>query len=389
MLQGVSRWKILAWVSLVCVSSVACAQATELKAKFLPPEGKLLMFIGQDSDTISDYIKAVPEDNIEAVTLYTTIKHADPSKTLKAVFERANWQAGDVDFGYTLAESPKAALAIGLAFDACNDIDHAIEIAAGRYDKSIAALGEYLASIAPRKVFLRIGYEFDGMWNCYNPESYKQAYRKIVDGVKAQGADNVAMIWQSAAWPDPDGAGERAPLYDHRDPKHLSRWYPGDDYVDWVSLSTFYTDLSQWRYTPGDTPKRAQMGVLDFARKKAKPVFISEAAPQGFDIGELTRSPIQRNQAKPASAEEIWQSWFKPWFELIYDNQDVVRAVAYINTHWKTQPMWYCKPGIDAGKPGCNNGNWGDTRIQANPLIQSRWLVQVNDEKRWIQRGDY
>ena len=93
-------------------------------------------------------------------------------------------------------------------------------------------LNRLFESIAPRKVFLRAGYEFDGMWNCYNPDSYKAAFRHIALALKKAQADNVAMVWQSAAWPSPQFAGDRAHLYDHNDPNHISKWYPGDDVVD-------------------------------------------------------------------------------------------------------------------------------------------------------------
>lgn len=360
-----------------------------IQGKFLPPDNKILLFVGQDSDTISDYVKGVPEDNIEGITLYTSIKSAIPEKALPAIASKANWKAGDVDYEKSLAESPQAALAIGLAFDTCKQINHQQKIVDGKYDQTIQRLATYLKSISPRKVFLRIGYEFDGPWNCYTPELYKKSFIKITNAIRKAGASNVATVWQAAVWPDPTIAGENTKLYDHREPGMLESWYPGDKFVDWISISSFYRDLSQWNYKPVDTPQRAQGQMLDFARAKGKPVMVAEAAPQGYRIANQTKSFIHLNEEKPFSADKIWNAWFNPFFEFIYQNKDVIRSVAYINTHWDSQPFWQCTPGIPAGSEGCNNGNWGDSRVQANPLIKKRWLEQINNEKIWIQTGNY
>ena len=147
----------------------------------------------------------MPEDNIEGITLYSQLKSNDTTTTLQGMFSTANWQAGDVDFNKSLNESPKAAIAIGLAMDSCNQANHSENIVAGHYDDALSILTSHLASLAPRKVFLRIGYEFDGPWNCYQPDSYKAAFRKIASALQAKNASNVATVLQSAAWPDSYG----------------------------------------------------------------------------------------------------------------------------------------------------------------------------------------
>ena len=375
--------------SLAILFATSCLADKNIVGKFVPPQNKLLMIVGQDSDTIGEYVRDVPEDKLEGVTLYTQIKSADPSKTLKGVFAKANWNSGDVDFGKTLSQVPGAALAIGLAFDACNDVEHAKFIAQGKYDKTIEVLGQYLKSLAPRKVFLRIGYEFDGMWNCYNPETYKPAYRQIAMGIRNTGADNVAMVWQSAAWPSPQFAGDRTHLYDHNDPNHLTKWYPGDDVVDWVSISVFYRDLSVFNFETRITPAAAQQLYLDFARKAGKPVMIAESAPQGYRTEKETKSFIGKNTQTPHLAADIWQDWYVPYFEFIYQNKDVIKVVAYINTHWETQLRWYCAPNASPPGPECPEGNWGDSRVQGHPLIKKRWLEQVNNPEIWLQDPDY
>lgn len=356
-----------------------------VSGKFTPPDNKTLLFIGQDSDTITAYINEVPEDNIEGVTLYTQIKHAQPSETFAAVLSPSDWLSGEMNFIKTLNESPNATLAVGLAFDNCNQANHESNISSGLYDETIEYAIQHFKSLAPRKVFLRIGYEFDGPWNCYSPENYKSAFRRIANEIKQQSADNIATVWQSATWPDSYGN----PIYDFDTENHLDNWYPGDDVVDWVSISLFYRDLSQWNYTPPTTPASAQDKALSFARAHNKPVMIAEAAPQGYRIGALTHSYIQINQQSPITAQEIWQAWYQPFFDYIDTNKDVIRAVAYINTHWETQKLWECLPNILAGQDGCKGGNWGDSRIQGNRYIKEKWLEQIKNSERWIQTSQY
>lgn len=372
----------------------AVAKLPPVSGKFTPPGEQTLMFIGQDSETIADYQKHVPEDNLEGVTLYTMLKDPDPKKTLKGVFSTGNWNSGDVNFVETLKAAPGAALAIGLAFDDCpvegrKHVDHSANIAAGKYDKSLSVLVDYVKSIAPRKVFLRAGYEFDGMWNCYEPETYKKAFRHIAKAMQNSKADNVAMIWQSAAWPAPQFAGDRTHLYDHNDPKHIEKWYPGDDVVDWISISSFYRDDSRFNFDITIHPVAAQQIYVDFAREKAMPLMISEAAPQSYRTEKQTKSFIALNTQTPHSAAKIWQDWYQRFFDFIYDNKDVIRAVAYINTHWEAQSRWYCAPDTSPPDPKCPEGNWGDSRVQGHPLIKQRWLEQVNNRQNWVQSGSY
>jgi hypothetical protein len=66
-----------------------------------------------------------------------------------------------------------------------------------------------------------------------------------------------------------------------------------------------------------------------------------------------------------------WGSaWDEPFFGFIHANADVVRAVAYINADWNVQPMW---------DPSNSDLYWGDSRVQANPIIKERWLNEISN----------
>lgn len=342
------------------------------------PPGKVLMVVGQDAETLRRYRKDVPSPEPGGITLYTSLTQDDPTTEVRPP---SNAATGSPGFGPSLAESPHSALAVGLYLTdtpACES-RHLRWIASGEADDAIDTFVRSLADLAPRPVYLRIGYEFDGPWNCYQPELYRAAFRHLVTRLEAVGAANVATVWQSAAWPDPGIAGADANRYDLSRPGFLDRWYPGDDVVDWVGVSIFYNDTRRWAYTPPHDPRKLQDLVLDFARAHNKPVFVAEAAPQGMDLRARTISPPQANDPEPATDQALWDGWFAPFFAYVRENADVIRAVAYINTDWASQAMWQCEPGVPAGQPGCANGNWGNSAVQDNPYILERWRTELAD----------
>ncbi|MER5949583.1 glycosyl hydrolase [Streptomyces sp. NPDC001904] len=309
----------------------------------------------------------------------------------------ADWGAGKVDFSSTLAQYPGAAVAVGLylsdATTGCNnqplrailgtndsDVTSGSPNLITRYRDKVDEMVTRLKSY-DRQVFLRIGYEFDGPWNCYNADFYKQAFAYIKGRIDALGATKVATVWQTAAWPLNTSTDHPEWNYVVTDPHHFDAWYPGDQYVDWVGLSSFYSAGSvatQWGCSATDTaPADLHDRVLDFARGHGKPVMVAESAPQGYDNGAGTKSCIMRKGPAATDADTIWNEWYQPWFDWIADNRDVVRAAAYINTDWDGQAQWSCADGAQAGGPGCANGYWGDSRIQANPTIRDRFLAQL------------
>lgn len=371
---------------------------TYITGTFTPPDGKLLLFIGQDSETISDYVEAVPQDSLEGVTLYTQIYSNNvgtgKGESLAGLFGPADWGAGINDYPKTLAESPNAALAVGLSItDAFGEPRcqnrYAKDIAEGKYDNAVDTMVNYFKDLAPRKVFLRIGYEFDGLWNCYQPEPFKAAFRHIHGRIQALEASNVVTVWQSAAWPSLDREDGSQDVYDLRRDDIFELWYPGDDVVDWAGVSIFYRDLLQWDHVPLYTPAAAQEKLLNFARERNKPVLVAEAAPQAFNIGNLSHGVTQMNNPIEITAQQLWNGWFASFFGYVYQNRDVIRAVAYINANWASQPMWHCAPSEIPKRDTCGAGNWGDSRVQANDYILGKWLEQIHNEKVWIQTSQY
>ena len=228
-----------------------------------------------------------------------------------------SWGAGDVNGQQLLDDYPHSVLVIGLSL-----VDQSgrnlQRISDGTHNAAIDELGQFITA-AERPVFVRIGYEFDGPWNHYEPELYIAAYRHIVTRWREQGVDNAINVWQSAT-----------SIFGRYRDLPFESWYPGDEYVDWMGTSYFEGD------------RTLHDAFLAFARNHNKPVMIAESTPQGYDLEQLTYADPTTSgvNAQAKTAEAIWDAWYAPFFEFIHSNADVIRAVAYINVDWKNQPMW-------------------------------------------------
>ncbi|GAA1413201.1 hypothetical protein GCM10009662_56990 [Catellatospora coxensis] len=356
-----------------------------LAARNLPAGGKVLFYLGQDSTTLADFaadvLAADPGFPRPAgVTLYTNLVGAPMS----GMFQPTDYGAGENDFPATLAEYG-GGLAVGL-FLSDPAAQSPLKAYAGVADEATTAryrrwLDEFLTYLdrTGRPVFLRIGYEFDGTWNGYEPQLYKDAFRYIAGRIDRLRGDRIATVWQTAAWPH----AEQAP-YAPTAAGHWDLWYPGDEYVDWAGMSHFYGSgyaAHQWACAldrVAAPPLTVQDSLLAFARSHRKPVFVAEAAPQAYSVGEHTAGCILQDDATggphpvaPVGAEGIWDGWYQPFFDYIRANRDIIRGVSYINTHWSAQGMWNCVPG------SCPNGYWGDSRVQADPLILQRFRGEL------------
>jgi hypothetical protein len=349
--------KLLSVVSLSILAVALAAPAADAAPRLLsaPP---VFLFVGDDSDALAAYAAAVPEHTPQGVTLSTRLTAADPQATLDGVFSPAGPEGGVTDFEKTLAAFPDAKLAVGLSLSDAPECrgTHTRKIAAGDYDDSLGALVDFLAGLKPRAVFLAIGPEFDGPWNCYEPVSYKQAFRAVHAMLEARGANNVVTVWHSAAWPV---AGAPVP----GSPEHLERWYPGDDDVDWIGMSVFAVGESRWKTPPEPGPATLLARLLRLSRDSGKPAMVAAAAPRGLRLGASTVSPIDADAPQQVTSEELWDAWHQPFFDFVHANRDVLRIVAYANA----------------------DGPRGDSRVQADELVKKRWLDEVLNVRVWFQ----
>jgi hypothetical protein len=353
--------KIYSIFFLILVALFHQKVLAQQKAKFEPPLGKTLLIIGQDLGAVGGF--AAPNNNGYAenipvraggITTYSSM----PS--LGGLSMKINYGSGDICAQCITSNALyyNSTLAMGLYM-----VNQEKNMAEGGQDIQIKILGKWIKD-TNRPVFLRIGYEFDGNWNHYDPYYYKMAFQRIVKIFDSLQVKNCAFVWQSST----------SPVDDIIEGKHedLNDWYPGDEYVDWIGYSWFLNSPKQIELTDE---------LVNFARAHKKPVMVCESAPQGYDLANLTKRNIvtildgpSGSGTKKKSPEEIWEEWYVPFFNYIEKNKDVVKIVSYINANWDAQPMW---------GPPYKEGYWGDTRVEANPVIKNKWLETIGKEN-WL-----
>ena len=282
------------------------------KAPFEPPAGKILVLIGQDNKTIEEYLDSVKIVPAGFMT-YTSIQEMTGLDS-----KSPDYGAGTTFAGKLLKKYPGSVIQIGLYM-----VDGLEDTIAGKYDANIDKMAKWFKK-TNCPVFLRVGYEFDGPHNHYDPETYKKAYRYTVDRLRKAGVTNVAYVWHS---------------YAYSIKGKLDDWYPGDEYVDWVGISYF------------SGPKSYRDNVAAFAKALGKPVMIGEATPQGIGT---------------SYGQVSWNRWFRDFFKYVADND--IKIISYINSNWEDQAMW-------------QGQNWQDARVQANKIVKEKWLEEISRDK--------
>lgn len=204
------------------------------------------------------------------------------------------------------------------------------DVAAGQYDQRIDDLCRGLKALG-RPAFLRIGYEFNGHWNGYEPATYVAAWRRVAQAIRAAGLDEVARVWCYA----PDDA--------ERD---FMDFYPGDAWVDWWAVDCFDAE----HFTHPRT-----RAFLEEARGRQYPVMIGECTPRHVGVREGIRS---------------WDAWFAPFFRFIEDHPHV-KAFSYINWNWAEYEKW---------------SDWGDGRIDRNDTVRQRYQAELKRD-RYLHAG--
>lgn len=355
----------------------ACEQAAP------EPEARLY-FIGQDLGAIRGYKDSqccIDANGGTAYLGFFSLLNPEANfgglgvdEELKPIASETGWGAGPVSAWKTAEETGGEFLAIGLSITEEPSPGDFARIADGKYDAEIDHLAAFI-ELTGKTTLLRIGYEFDGAWNgpYANREAYIAAWRHMVERMRAKGVSNVQFVWQGSASPIDDVIDQG-----HED---IATWYPGDEYVDWVGTSWFLLadEIPQVAKSERFTPKSHREltnELVEFARTHGKPVFVAELSPQGFDLEEGTRRNIgaiwdgaSGEDLRKMSPDEIWHTWYAPFLDYLDKNNDVIKAVAYINADWDSQAMW--------GAPYAS-GYWGDSRLQTSPEIAERWNEKVS-----------
>jgi len=171
------------------------------------------------------------------------------------------WAGGD-----KAAEQPEYALA---------------KIASGAHDAYIKRFAQ-AAKRAGKPLVLRFGHEMNEPWYVWSEQrngnrqgDYVAAWKHVHDLFQRQGATNVIWFW----CPDAQSSGKPP----------LSRYFPGDAYVDWIGMEAYSSDEEEAAGPVLEATYKELTALSD------KPVFIGEAG------------------AKPSNAKALWTIDFFDW----------------------------------------------------------------------------
>ena len=271
---------------MALLATQAEAQSNRPRAKFEPPDGKCLVFVGAGwDDEMPTYRRMTGDSPFGAKFFFFP---DDPTCAYFWHNARKNCPPG----GGLLIE-------YGLPYTTKGDLG---PILRGDYDEAITNLGNAIKEWGGQ-VYFDIGYEFDHpdpSWpHRYTPLEFVRAYRKLHDKWDALGVKNVAYVWHTAN-ETPETTWSQ---FHRRDLMRTEDFWPGDKYVDWVGASLYWED--QYRHFPA---------VANFAKNKGKPLMICESG-----LGT-------KEHDKPVRTFEDWHGPF-----LRFCERHDVKAIGYNN----------------------------------------------------------
>jgi hypothetical protein len=379
--------------------------------RFEPPPGQVLFIAGQTKQGLESFAKNFPAPG--GVSFYTSVQNlwgtGLSDKTSPETRDRLVRLVGEQDLDYLVRKFPNSALHVGLSLEGGVLANLAsggrVKVDGVEVDPraNVRELIDLLERLG-RPIFLRIGYEADGQWNAYDPQSYRLAFKYITNYIqqtyREKGADHIAVVWHIAGYIEPGKPTNHEGFVTYQD-RSFDDWYPvGGEGVDWVAFSFFtqpYDEVGMGR-NPGSTMR----SVLTYLRSKNKPILIAESAPRTYDFNSQSRP--KENQpghgyfkksfltAVPdfvdnLTVKQMWNGfsdggtsypgWFAVYFKMIEENRDAIRAVHYISDEWQRYTLWQCRSGKDA----CRSGYWGDTRLEVISQLQWMWLEHAGADR--------
>jgi len=230
-------------------------------------------------------------------------------------------------------------------------------ILAGNWDQYIDKWADGARTFG-RPMVVVFGNEMNGTWfpwsgayygadawdnehnNWKGPETYRLAYRHVVDRVRARGVTNIKWMFHVNNYSYPLDTWNFA-----------SSYYPGADYVDWLGLSVYG---QQFKDEPNpDIPSLVDwpyQEICDLDPKK--PVMITEWATGDFPFA----SDIQ-GMRKP--------EWIKQALDLFRTRYPRVKAAVYWHERWQNEDQSYSNlrvnssiEALDAYRKAIANPEW-------------------------------
>ena len=182
----------IAGCQIKSVDSKVLGDKSSHTTKYAPNDGEFIMIIGQDLGSVRGYTQSncCPEPG--GVTTYIGLYNIfDKGRKFggMGIDDKGNpldyyadWGGGISSLYSLIQEYPNSAIAVGLSMTENQHPGGLSHLVEGKYDSEIKHLVNLIKTHS-KPVYLRIGYEFDGMWNAgyNNHKNYINAYRRIVD----------------------------------------------------------------------------------------------------------------------------------------------------------------------------------------------------------------
>jgi hypothetical protein len=278
-----------------------------------------------------DYIAAFPTIRPAMFVTYYSIKdsRASPAQKLNQTDLELKKYSDMIPFigiSYTSSTKTKG---VGQGWD--------VEVANGDYDTELIALAKRIAQ-DERPIFVRPGFEFNGIWNNYSPQSYIDSFKHIHDLFIENGATNTIWVWNYMP------QGNVAPY---------SEFYPGNEYVDYWGVNLFGSAFDSTTNNGKQYIARTN-AFLEDAQAHGKPVLIPESVPD-------TTHEIQTEPG----ATKTWNDWFMPYFELINNPKNNVKGFCYSNGNYTEVPGF---------------AKWGNMSINTS-VLKEKWADELGKDQ--------
>jgi Glycosyl hydrolase family 26 len=231
-------------------------------------------------------------------------------------------------------------------------------ICAGRFDDDLKRWAE-CARTFHSPILIEWGTEPNGEWFAWNgkwnggaagPARYVEAYRHIVDVMRAAGADNLQWIWH-ANWDDvPESRWNR-----------LENYFPGENYCTWMAISAYGPLTPQTRELESFREEIDHIYPRLTNLAPHKPIIVAEF---GCDIHH--RKVAAANWAGAALQDLFSGRWPAIigfcWWNESWENDDVVAD--------NSDLIILHDPALSAAFR--DNLQRHSDRIQETPLVQSK-----------------
>ena len=171
------------------------------------------------------------------------------------------------------------------------------------------------------------------------PETFKKAYRHVVDRVRARGGTNVLWVFHAMNYSFPQDTWNLAAQY-----------YPGDDYVDWMGLSVYGQQYIDDKWSP--FPPLLLWPYQELTRiNPKKPIMLAEWGcgeyPQAGSKSEFIKDAFDEMEQKyPQIKAAVF--WHERWQneEEDYSNLRVNSSPEALDAYQKgvARPYWLDQP---------------------------------------------